>query len=48
LLEGLGMMLLIGTEEIEVMKVHVTTNVLRTKFLSSMKFSMKKEAHLSV
>lgn len=48
LLEELGLLLLIGTEEIEVMRVQVTTNVLRTKFLSSMKFIMRREAHLAV
>ena len=48
LLEELGLLLLIGTEEIEVMRVQVTTNVLSTKFLSSMKFSMRREAHLAV
>lgn len=30
------------------MKVNVVSNVKRTKFLSSMKFAMKKEQHLKV
>lgn len=48
LIEDLNLMLLIGTEEIEVMRVNVVSNVKRTKFLSSMKFSIKRETHLSV
>lgn len=43
LIEDLNMMLLIGTEEIEAMRVRVVSNVKRTKFLSSMKFSLKRE-----
>lgn len=42
------MLLLVGTEEIEVMKINILTNVKRTKFLSSMKFHIKKENHLAV
>ena len=30
------------------MKISVHTNVKRTKFLSSMKFSLKKERHIAV
>lgn len=48
LIEDLNIMLLIGTEEIELMKVNVVSNVKRTKFLSSMKFNIKREAHLAV
>jgi WD40 repeat protein len=47
-LEPLGLLLLVGTEEIELMKITVLTNVRRTKFLSSMKFSIRKEEHLAV
>jgi hypothetical protein len=47
-MEDLNMMLLIGTEEIELMKVNVVSNVKRTKFLSSMKFNIKREAHIMV
>ncbi len=48
LIEHLNLMLLIGTEEIELMRVRVVSNVIRTKFLSSMKFSIKRESHLCV
>lgn len=48
LIESLSMLLLVGTEEVEVMKINILTNVKRTKFLSSMKFHIKKENHLSV
>lgn len=42
------MFVLVGTEEIEVMKVKIVTNLKRTKFLSSMKFNIKREEHLRV
>ena len=35
-------MLLIGPESVEVMRVSIDTNVKKTKFLSSMKFTLKK------
>lgn len=46
--EDLDLLLLIGTEEIEALKVEVVTNIKRTKFLSSMKFSLRREEHLAV
>ena len=46
LLENIGVMLLVGTEEIEIMKIKILTNIKKTKFLSSTKFHIKKEAHL--
>jgi len=49
----MGAFLLIGTEEVELLKVTVQllkvtvlTNVRRTKFLSSMRFNLRKEEHL--
>jgi len=48
LIEPLSMLLLVGTEEIEVMKINILTNIKRTKFLSSMKFHIKRESHLIV
>ena len=38
----MGVMLMIGVGEIEVMKVKLVSNLLKTKFLSSMKFNIKQ------
>lgn len=48
LLEEQGILLLIGTEEIELMRISILTNIKRTKFLSSMKFSIRRDAHIEV
>jgi len=42
------MILLIGTEEVEAVKINILTNIKKTKFLSSMKFNIKRLAHLEV
>lgn len=48
LIEAFNQLLLIGTTEVDVIKVSVITNVKKTKFLSSMKFNIKKEMHLTI
>lgn len=42
------MLLLIGTEEIELMRIKIVSNLKRTKFLSSMKFGIKRLETLEV
>lgn len=48
ILQELGVFLLIGTNEIDLVKSTITSNVKRTKFLSSMKFSIRKDTVLRV
>jgi hypothetical protein len=48
LIEPFNQFLLIGTTEVDVIKVTIITNVKKTKFLSSMKFNIKKEMYLTV
>jgi len=39
-IEKLGILLMIGVGEVEVLKININTNIKKTKFLSSVKFAI--------
>lgn len=41
-IDEFGVLLLIGAESVEMLRIQIDTNIKKTKFLSSIKFNLKK------